>query len=51
MDKNKPLGIGETQFHAVISRGLQPVGPAYKVVSVEKKPCFVKAHYKEKRIT
>ncbi|KAM0066329.1 hypothetical protein Hdeb2414_s0002g00047431 [Helianthus debilis subsp. tardiflorus] len=28
---NKPHGIGETQFHAVLSSGLLPIGHAYKV--------------------
>ncbi|KAJ0613828.1 hypothetical protein HanRHA438_Chr02g0050991 [Helianthus annuus] len=26
VDRNKPPGIGETQFHAVLSSGLSPVG-------------------------
>ncbi|KAK1436745.1 hypothetical protein QVD17_02527 [Tagetes erecta] len=31
MDRNKPPGrTGETRFHAVLSRGLSPVGPTYK---------------------
>ncbi|KAK1428532.1 hypothetical protein QVD17_17367 [Tagetes erecta] len=36
MDRNKPPGgAGETRFHAVLSRGLSPTGPTFKVVSVE----------------
>ncbi|KAF5773463.1 hypothetical protein HanXRQr2_Chr13g0588861 [Helianthus annuus] len=31
---NKPPGIGETQFHAVVSSGLSPVGPIYTTTSV-----------------
>ncbi|KAJ0804341.1 putative F-box-like domain superfamily protein [Helianthus annuus] len=34
VDMNKPPGIGETQFHAVLSSGLSPVGPTYKATSV-----------------
>ncbi|XP_076945724.1 F-box/LRR-repeat protein At5g63520-like [Bidens hawaiensis] len=34
VDRNKPPGIGETQFHAVLASGLSPVGPTYKVTSV-----------------
>ncbi|KAK1436739.1 hypothetical protein QVD17_02521 [Tagetes erecta] len=37
-DKNKPPGTGETRFHAVLSSGLSPVGPTYKVVSVDVHP-------------
>ncbi|MFS7951202.1 putative F-box domain, FIST, C-domain, F-box-like domain superfamily protein [Helianthus anomalus] len=29
--RNRPRGIGETQFHAVLSSGLLPIGHAYKV--------------------
>ncbi|KAJ0785377.1 putative F-box domain-containing protein [Helianthus annuus] len=34
VDMNKPPGIGETQFHAVVSNGLSPVGPTYTTASV-----------------
>ncbi|KAJ0481307.1 hypothetical protein HanIR_Chr13g0641161 [Helianthus annuus] len=34
VDMNKPPGIGETQFHAVVSSGLSPVGPIYTTTSV-----------------
>ncbi|KAJ0938537.1 putative F-box domain-containing protein [Helianthus annuus] len=34
VDMNKPPGIGETQFHAVVSSGLSPVGPTYTTASV-----------------
>ncbi|KAK6123741.1 hypothetical protein DH2020_042513 [Rehmannia glutinosa] len=34
-DRNKPLGIGETQFHVMLSTGVSPVGQAYKAVSVK----------------
>ncbi|KAJ0701877.1 putative F-box domain-containing protein [Helianthus annuus] len=34
VDMNKPPGIGETQFHAVVSSGLSPVGPTYTTTSV-----------------
>ncbi|KAI3455057.1 hypothetical protein Pfo_011720 [Paulownia fortunei] len=34
-DRNKPLGIGETQFHVVLSTGISPVGNTYKAVSVK----------------
>ncbi|KAK1436740.1 hypothetical protein QVD17_02522 [Tagetes erecta] len=37
-DKNKPPGTGETRFHAVLSSGLSPVGPTYKVISVREHP-------------
>ncbi|KAK1428531.1 hypothetical protein QVD17_17366 [Tagetes erecta] len=36
MDMNKPPGgAGETRFHAVLSSGLSPMGPTFKVVSAE----------------
>ncbi|MFS7951192.1 putative F-box domain-containing protein [Helianthus anomalus] len=35
VDRNKPPGIGEIQFDAVISNGLLTVGDAYKVASVK----------------
>ncbi|KAJ0587025.1 putative F-box-like domain superfamily protein [Helianthus annuus] len=35
MDRNKPPGIGETQFHAALSSGLLPIGHAYKVTRVK----------------
>ncbi|KAK1436744.1 hypothetical protein QVD17_02526 [Tagetes erecta] len=31
VDRNKPPGIGETRFHAVLSSGLSPVGATYEV--------------------
>ncbi|KAL3649828.1 hypothetical protein CASFOL_006231 [Castilleja foliolosa] len=34
-DRNKPLGIGETQFHVMLSTGISPVGHTYKAVSVK----------------
>ncbi|GFP85766.1 F-box/LRR-repeat protein at5g63520 [Phtheirospermum japonicum] len=34
-DRNKPLGIGETQFHVMLSTGISPVGYTYKAVSVK----------------
>ncbi|KAJ0804310.1 putative F-box domain-containing protein [Helianthus annuus] len=37
VDRNKPSGIGETQFHAVLSSGLSPVGPTYEAASVLEK--------------
>ncbi|KAJ0804312.1 hypothetical protein HanPI659440_Chr02g0036571 [Helianthus annuus] len=37
VDRKKPSGIGETQFHAVLSSGLSPVGPTYKATSVIKR--------------
>ncbi|KAL8226058.1 hypothetical protein R6Q57_018615 [Mikania cordata] len=38
VDKNRPpAGLGETQFHAVLSSGLSPVGPTYKAGSVVEK--------------
>ncbi|KAL9994939.1 putative F-box domain, FIST domain, F-box-like domain superfamily protein [Helianthus debilis subsp. tardiflorus] len=37
VDRNKPPGIGETQFHAILSSGLSPVGPTYKATSVIEK--------------
>ncbi|KAK1428528.1 hypothetical protein QVD17_17363 [Tagetes erecta] len=36
MDRNKPPGgAGETRFDAVLTSGLSPMGPTFKVVSVE----------------
>ncbi|KAK1428530.1 hypothetical protein QVD17_17365 [Tagetes erecta] len=36
MERNKPPGgAGETRFHAVLSSGFSPMGPTFKVVSVE----------------
>lgn len=37
VDKNNPPGMGETQFKAVLSTGLSPIGPAYKAASVREK--------------
>ncbi|KAK1413277.1 hypothetical protein QVD17_35048 [Tagetes erecta] len=37
VDRNKPIGIGKTQFHAVLSSGLSPIGPTYKAASVREK--------------
>ncbi|KAL8464238.1 hypothetical protein ACS0TY_033953 [Phlomoides rotata] len=34
-DRNKPLGIGETQFHVMLSTGISPVGTTYKAASVK----------------
>ncbi|KAL7126568.1 hypothetical protein ABFS83_14G196900 [Erythranthe nasuta] len=34
-DINKPLGIGEIQFHVMLSTGVTAVGPVYKILSVE----------------
>ncbi|KAK4480764.1 hypothetical protein RD792_011614 [Penstemon davidsonii] len=34
-DRNKPIGIGEINFHAMLSTGLSPVGLTYKAVSVK----------------
>ncbi|GER44525.1 F-box/LRR-repeat protein [Striga asiatica] len=31
-DRNKPLGVGETQFHTMFSAGISPVGNTYKAV-------------------
>ncbi|KAL3519026.1 hypothetical protein ACH5RR_021615 [Cinchona calisaya] len=36
-NKDKPPGIGETQFHVALSTGLHPVGAAYKAASVREK--------------
>uniref|UniRef100_A0A5B7C7D5 FIST C-domain domain-containing protein n=1 Tax=Davidia involucrata TaxID=16924 RepID=A0A5B7C7D5_DAVIN len=33
-DRNKPHGIGETQFHVALSTGLSPIGLTHKAVSV-----------------
>lgn len=38
VDRNKPPGMGETQFHAILSTGLSPIGPTYKAASVREKP-------------
>ncbi|PIN06932.1 hypothetical protein CDL12_20506 [Handroanthus impetiginosus] len=34
-DRNRPLGIGETQFHVMLSTGISPVGYMYRAVYVE----------------
>ncbi|KAA8542099.1 hypothetical protein F0562_023251 [Nyssa sinensis] len=36
-DRNKPHGIGETQFHVALSTGLSPIGLTHKAVSVREK--------------
>ncbi|XP_010519506.1 PREDICTED: F-box/LRR-repeat protein At5g63520 [Tarenaya hassleriana] len=33
-DRHKPPNVGEIRFHAMISRGISPVGPRYKAASV-----------------
>ncbi|KAI3816062.1 hypothetical protein L1987_15747 [Smallanthus sonchifolius] len=35
-NRNKPPGIGETQFHSVSSSGMLPLGPSYEVTSFKK---------------
>ncbi|KAJ0785341.1 hypothetical protein HanOQP8_Chr02g0042021 [Helianthus annuus] len=40
VEMNKPPGIGETQFHAVLSSGLSPVGPTYTTSVIEKTGVF-----------
>ncbi|XP_076939447.1 F-box/LRR-repeat protein At5g63520-like [Bidens hawaiensis] len=37
VDRNKRPGVGKTQFHAILSSGLSPVGPTYKAASVREK--------------
>ncbi|XP_070027816.1 F-box/LRR-repeat protein At5g63520 isoform X1 [Nicotiana tabacum] len=37
-DRGKPPGVGETQFHVMLSTGISPIGPAYKAVSVRERP-------------
>ncbi|KAG8379445.1 hypothetical protein BUALT_Bualt07G0089300 [Buddleja alternifolia] len=34
-DRNKPLDVGETQFHVRLSNGISPIGNIYKAVSVK----------------
>ncbi|KAH6807852.1 hypothetical protein C2S51_028960 [Perilla frutescens var. frutescens] len=34
-DRTKPLDIGETQFHVMLSTGISPIGPTYKAASVK----------------
>ncbi|XP_057804838.1 F-box/LRR-repeat protein At5g63520 isoform X2 [Salvia miltiorrhiza] len=34
-DANKPLDIGETKFHVMLSTGISPIGPTYKAASVK----------------
>ncbi|KAL6576290.1 hypothetical protein OROHE_000071 [Orobanche hederae] len=34
-DRNKPLGVGETQFHVMLSTGISPVGYTYRTFSVK----------------
>ncbi|XP_059661667.1 F-box/LRR-repeat protein At5g63520 isoform X1 [Cornus florida] len=36
-DRNKPLGIGDTQFRVAFSPGISPIGPMHKAVSVREK--------------
>ncbi|TMW96808.1 hypothetical protein EJD97_006751 [Solanum chilense] len=33
-DRGKPPGVGETQFHVMLSTGISSIGPTYKAVSV-----------------
>nr|XP_043637467.1 F-box/LRR-repeat protein At5g63520 isoform X2 [Erigeron canadensis] len=37
-DQNRSPGTGQTQFHAILSSGLSPIGPTYKAASVREKP-------------
>ncbi|KAK4721118.1 hypothetical protein R3W88_011351 [Solanum pinnatisectum] len=34
-DTGKPAGVGETQFHVMLSTGVSPIGPKYKAVYVK----------------
>ncbi|XP_059291841.1 F-box/LRR-repeat protein At5g63520-like [Lycium ferocissimum] len=34
-DIGKPPGVGETQFHVMLSTGISPIGPTYKAVYVK----------------
>ncbi|XP_049354153.1 F-box/LRR-repeat protein At5g63520-like isoform X2 [Solanum verrucosum] len=34
-DTGKPPGVGETQFHVMLSTGVSPIGPKYKAVYVK----------------
>ncbi|XP_051148175.1 F-box/LRR-repeat protein At5g63520 isoform X2 [Andrographis paniculata] len=34
-DRRKPLGIGESEFHVMLSTGISPIGGIYKAVSVK----------------
>ncbi|KAF5817167.1 putative F-box domain-containing protein [Helianthus annuus] len=43
VERNKPPGIGETQFHAVLASRLSPVGPTYKVSFVRKNSTWIAA--------
>ncbi|GMP34168.1 hypothetical protein CsSME_00007153 [Camellia sinensis var. sinensis] len=33
-DRNKPHGIGDIEFHCVLSTGMLPIGPTFKAVAV-----------------
>ncbi|XP_059291812.1 F-box/LRR-repeat protein At5g63520 [Lycium ferocissimum] len=37
-DRGKPPGVGETQFHVMLSSGISRIGPTYKAVSVKERP-------------
>ncbi|KAK4373706.1 hypothetical protein RND71_009090 [Anisodus tanguticus] len=37
-DRGKPPGVGETQFHVMLSTGISPIGPTYRAVSVRERP-------------
>ncbi|MCD7448945.1 hypothetical protein HAX54_047557 [Datura stramonium] len=39
-DRGKPPGVGETQFHVMLSTGISSVGPTYKAVSVRERPDY-----------
>ncbi|MCD7448944.1 hypothetical protein HAX54_047556 [Datura stramonium] len=34
-DAGKPPGVGETQFHVMLSTGISPIGPTYKAIYVK----------------
>lgn len=36
-DRGKPPGVGETQFHVMLSTGISSIGPTYKAVSVRER--------------
>ncbi|CAN4089889.1 unnamed protein product [Withania somnifera] len=36
-DRGKPPGVGETQFHVMLSTGVSSIGPTYKAVSVRER--------------
>ncbi|KAM3338395.1 F-box/LRR-repeat protein isoform X1 [Capsicum galapagoense] len=37
-DRGKPPGVGETQFHMMLSTGVSSIGPTYKAVSARERP-------------